>query len=94
MAINQDGVDEEAVTKAIAKALEEFYKSLLEKINGVDIKGIMKKKNPYLYRAKAMQSASDIVETVVLLTHEYERAKSFVNVSLDMDDYWGMKSKK
>lgn len=65
MAINQDGVDEEAVTKAIAKALEEFYKSLLEKINGVDIKGIMKKKNPYLYRAKAMQSASDIVESVL-----------------------------
>jgi len=38
---------------------------LIEKIDGLDIKKVMKRKNPYLYRAKAMQSASEIVESVL-----------------------------
>ena len=53
------------VMQAIAKALEEFYGVLIEKINDLDIVKIMKRKNPYLYRAKAMQSASEIVESVL-----------------------------
>lgn len=57
--------DERAVVEAIAKSLEQFYGSLIEKIDGLDIKKIMKRKNPYLYRAKAMDSASDIVENVL-----------------------------
>ena len=57
--------DEEVVIKAIAKALEDFYSSLIDKIDHIDIKKIMKRKNPYLYRAKAMQNASEIVESVL-----------------------------
>lgn len=64
MAIN-NSYNEQAVIEAIAKALDNFYGSLIEKIDGLDIKKVMKRKNPYLYRAKAMESASEIVESVL-----------------------------
>ncbi len=64
MAIN-NSYDEEAVVQAIAKALETFYGTLIEKIDSLDIKKVIKRKNPYLYRAKAMESASEIVESVL-----------------------------
>ena len=57
--------DEQEVIKAIATALETFYANLIEKIDGLNIKKVMKRKNPYLYRAKAMQSATEIVESVL-----------------------------
>lgn len=59
------GYDENVVIEAIAKGLDNFYKSLIDKTNNLDIKKIMKRKNPYLYRAKAMQNASDIVSSVL-----------------------------
>lgn len=62
---SNDYYDEEKIVKAIAKALEEFYASLIDKIDHIDIKKIMKRKNPYLYRAKAMQNASEIVDSVL-----------------------------
>ncbi len=68
MAINKLGVNDVEVEKAIAEALEEFYNSLLAKIDTININDIMKKKNPYLYRAKAMQSAAEIVENVLSAT--------------------------
>lgn len=68
MAINKAGVDNGAVEEAIGTALENFYNSLLEKIDTVNIKDIMKRKNPYLYRAKAMENASQIVESVLSAT--------------------------
>jgi hypothetical protein len=68
MAINKTGVNHEAVEQAIAKALEEFYNSLLAKIDTININDIMKKKNPYLYRAKAIQNASELVESVLSAT--------------------------
>lgn len=64
MVINRD-YDAESVKRAIANALENFYGSLIKKINGIDISTIMKSKNPYLYRSKAMQSAAEIVDSVL-----------------------------
>lgn len=64
LAIN-NSYDEKAVVHAIAKALENFYGSLIEKIDDLDIVKVMKRKNPYLYRAKAMQNASEIVDSVL-----------------------------
>ncbi len=57
--------NEEAIIQAIATALELFYNSLIQKIDGLNIQKVMKRKNPYLYRAKAMQNASEIVENVL-----------------------------
>lgn len=50
--------NEQAVVQAIAQALDSFYESLISKIDTLNISKVMKRKNPYLYRAKAMQSAS------------------------------------
>ena len=68
MTINKNGVDPQEVEKAIAQSLEEFYDSLLAKIDTINITDIIRRKNPYLYRAKAMQSASEIVESVLSAT--------------------------
>lgn len=57
--------NEQAVVQAIAQALDSFYESLISKIDTLNINKVMKRKNPYLYRAKAMQSASDIVDSVL-----------------------------
>jgi len=57
--------DENEVIKAIAEALDEFYTALIGKINDLNIKKIMARKNPYLYRAKAMDNASEIVNSVL-----------------------------
>ena len=59
------GYDEKEVIAAIANGLDNFYKSLIDKTNKLDIKKIMKRKNPYLYRAKALQNANDIVSSVL-----------------------------
>lgn len=64
MPIN-DSYDEEAVMQAISNALENFYAALVKKMDDLNIDKVMKRKNPYLYRAKAMQSASEIVENVL-----------------------------
>ena len=45
---------EQEVVQAIAKALDAFYSSLIEKIDRIDVVKIMKRKNPYLYRAKGI----------------------------------------
>lgn len=68
MPINKIGVNPAKIEKAIAQALEAFYQSLLEKIDAIDIDKIMKRKNPYLYRAKAMENAAQIVESVLSAT--------------------------
>ncbi len=57
--------DEQAIIEAIAKSLETFYCNLIAKIDKLHVQEIMKRKNPYLYRAKAMQSAAEIIESVL-----------------------------
>ena len=68
MAIGRGEVDSEKVGRAIAVALEQFYNSLLDKIDSINIEDIIRRKNPYLYRAKGIQSASEIVESVLSAT--------------------------
>lgn len=60
-----DHYDEEKVQKAIAEALESFYKSLIAKIDSININDIIKSKNPYLYRAKAINKAHDIIDSIL-----------------------------
>lgn len=64
MPIN-NSYDEQAVIQSIGKALDEFYSSLIEKVDELDIKKVIKRKNPYLFRAKAMNGASQIVEAIL-----------------------------
>ena len=64
MPIN-DCFNEAEIVSAIAIALEDFYKSLLTKINGIDIRDVLKNKNPYLFRAKGYSGASQIIDAIL-----------------------------
>ena len=54
--------DEGAIAQAVEQSLRQFYESLIARIDSLDIGTIMKRKNPYLFRAKAMCGASQIVD--------------------------------
>mgnify|MGYP002571225955 FL=1 len=64
MPIN-NSYNEAAIVEAIATALDNFYTNLIKKVDSLNVKTVMKRKNPYLYRAKAMQSATEIVDSVL-----------------------------
>jgi hypothetical protein len=59
------GYDEERVAQAIAKGLEDFYGALIKKMDEIDLQTIAKRKNPYLFRAKAMNGASQIIDAIM-----------------------------
>ena len=56
---------ERDVIEAISKALEDFYTSVIASMDKLNITKVMSRKNPYLYRAKAVSSAADIVDGVL-----------------------------
>lgn len=64
MQIN-NGYDESAIIKAVATALDIFYTNLIKKVDGLGVKALMKKKNPYLFRAKAMNGAAQIIDAIL-----------------------------
>lgn len=64
MPINE-GYNEEQVIQAIARALDDFYSALIAKADALNIKQIMRRKNPYLFRAKAMNGAAQIVDAIL-----------------------------
>lgn len=57
--------NEDEVCKAIGMALTEFYTSLTKTLDNIDIDKILKRKNPYLYRAKGISSAGQIVDGIL-----------------------------
>ena len=64
MPINES-YNEEAVVQAIAIALDAFYSSLISKDDALNVKKVMKRKNPYLFRAKSMNGAAQIVDAIM-----------------------------
>ena len=64
MPIN-NSYNEEAIVKAIATALDNFYTNLIGNIDKLNIKKVMKRKNPYLFRAKAMNGAAQIIDAIL-----------------------------
>lgn len=57
--------DEQEVIQAIATALDNFYDRLIIKVDSLNINTVMKRKNPYLFRAKAMNGAAQIVDAIL-----------------------------
>lgn len=64
MPINSN-YNEEAIVEAIATALDNFYTNLISNIDKLNIKKVMKRKNPYLFRAKAMNGAAQIIDAIL-----------------------------
>lgn len=56
---------DKSVQLAIAGALNEFYRNLTANLENVDIDKVLKRKNPYLYRAKGINNATQIVEGIL-----------------------------
>ena len=64
MPINSN-YNEEAIVEAIATALDNFYTNLINNIDKLNIKKVMNRKNPYLFRAKAMNGAAQIIDAIL-----------------------------
>ena len=79
MPINES-YNEQAIVEAIATALDAFYSSLIAKVNSLNIKSIMKRKNPYLFRAKAMNDAAQIVDAILAAFISSSEVTIFGNV--------------
>ncbi len=57
--------DEEAAVAAVARAVKSFYERVISSMDGLDIKKMMRRKNPYLYKVKGVVKASEIVEATL-----------------------------
>lgn len=57
--------DEKAVFDAVGAALTDFYTALTRTLDNIDVDKILKRKNPYLYRAKGINSAGQIVDGIL-----------------------------
>ena len=64
MPIN-NSYNEAAIVEAIATALDNFYTNLIKKVDSLNVKTVMKRKNPYLFRAKAMNGAAQIIDAIL-----------------------------
>lgn len=64
MPINES-YNENEIIESIAAALDNFYTSLIKKVDGLTIKDVIKSKNPYLFRAKSMNDAAQIVDAIL-----------------------------
>lgn len=53
------------VTKYVEDNISRFHESRLASLNKLKLKHVLKSKNPYLYKAKHMEVASDIVKGIV-----------------------------
>ncbi len=58
-------INPQQLEKEIETCLEKFYASRLEGLKSLSLKKILKKKNPYLYRALGIEKASEIVEQIM-----------------------------
>lgn len=59
------GYDENVVFETVGIALTDFYTALTRTLDNIDVDKILKRKNPYLYRAKGINSAGQIVDGIL-----------------------------
>ncbi len=53
------------VTQYVEKNIDTFHKKRIERLDKLKLKTVLKKKNPYLFKAKHMLTASEIVQSIV-----------------------------
>lgn len=58
-------IDPAKLEALIARCLNEFYQHRLAKIKSIDLRKILARKNPYLFRALATEQASEIVNVIL-----------------------------
>lgn len=58
-------IKSEELQQLITNALEDFYQRRLQRIGKLKLKQVLRRKNPYLYKAIGTQSATEIVEGIL-----------------------------
>jgi Type II restriction endonuclease EcoO109I len=53
------------ITAYVEKNIHTFHDRRLEAMKGIDLKDLLKKKNPYLFKAKHMETASELIESLL-----------------------------
>ena len=49
----------------VCRHLKEFYRRRVECLDKLELKAILKRKNPYLFRAVGMMSVAELVESLL-----------------------------
>lgn len=58
-------LDLKDVTKYVEDNIGEFHSKRIEKLKSLKLKDVLKKKNPYLFRAKNILTAQELIEAIV-----------------------------
>ena len=58
-------MDTKQLEALISQCLQDFYKRRLDKLGQLKLKTFLRRKNPYLFRALATESASEIVDKIM-----------------------------
>jgi hypothetical protein len=53
-----------------------FHRKRLESLENLKLKEILQRKNPYLFKAKNILTAQDLVKSILNRTEKYKRAYS------------------
>jgi len=59
-------LDSGTLEKLISDCLNDFYQSRLQRLDKLELKTILRRKNPYLFKALNTEKASDIIEQILL----------------------------
>lgn len=57
--------DPKEVEEAVENALDEFYGRRIEKLNSITLWDVLKRKNPYLFKASGYETAQEVVENIL-----------------------------
>ena len=57
--------DGKILEKLIESSLNDFYKSRLQRLDKLKLKTILRRKNPYLFKALNTEKASDLIEKIL-----------------------------
>lgn len=58
-------LDLSEVTDYVEKHIGEFHRKRIEKLDNLKLKSVLKKKNPYLFRAKNISTAEELIKAIV-----------------------------
>ncbi|UWX54585.1 PmeII family type II restriction endonuclease [Maribacter litopenaei] len=53
------------VTTYVEKNIGDFHSKRIEKLGGLKLKTVLKRKNPYLFKAKNILTAQDLIKAIV-----------------------------
>jgi len=58
-------INNEKITEFVEQSIPEFHANRIKKLKKLKLKGVLKRKNPYLFKAKNISSAGDLVKTIL-----------------------------